>query len=888
MRKFLIAVALLGGMGLMLLLLGGRGEPGQPVDERGAPTDSGPSQAREARAGAQLQPERPEDLVARGTAEAGSTPRLVQAPSEDDGVLEVEVLAGERPVSGASVRLYWRGPRDPNLDEVAWRLASTGVTDAQGMARLASRPGGYLLSVRAQGLAPLRRDVVRPFGEARTVLRVTLEPGQALTGRTVVQGSQEPLPLVELVLTAHGRKLELWQRAEAPAEERVYASSDERGNFRLEGLAPGSYLLEGRAPGHARAVLRDVKVPAAGPLTVVLQPASVIEGFVVDAQGQPAAGAEVQVSGREPQVTTSGSGGGFSLEVEAGAYTVSARRGGEAGAVDKPVIVSMGKTVRDVRIRLGLGAALEGRVVARSTGAPIAGVSVDVSPYGSSGDSGRAVTDASGRFSVEGLAPGSYDLVASAPGFSSHSRRALTVAAGERFPLEIQLLGTGAVEGVVRDGAGRPVSGAQILGGERWAGALTRMSAEARTDAQGRYRLEGLTAGPQSLTARREGATIGAAQPVAIKEGATVQVDFTLEETGTIEGVVRAASGPLPAEQLIVLVTPRKQHGFAHFEYRPIEADATGAFRMSLAPGSYELRAMVRGLPGLQDSKTVEVEVGRSVRVELTLPDERGGELLRGGVLEPDGTPSPGAFVRVSSEEPRRPRGAALTDAQGRFSLSMSAEARPSQGRLIVTAHNGGRMGEVQGVRAGEQDVLVKLRPAASVRGRVVRSGGGAPVKGLALTLQTQEQGAFMGDSMWEFPGDSFEVRDAPAAPLKLTVRTADGAGGEALVSPAAGAVSEVEISVRSLGGVRGRVVDATTKAPVSGAIVFIEKDRLPSPDSGTTSDGRFSLEGVAPGERTLVVVGGPSRRFERRPVTLVEGQVLEVGDIMLLGAPPP
>jgi hypothetical protein len=38
----------------------------------------------------------------------------------------------------------------------------------------------------------------------------------------------------------------------------------------------------------------------------------------------------------------------------------------------------------------------------------------------------------------------------------------------------------------------------------------------------------------------------------------------------------------------------------------------------------------------------------------------------------------------------------------------------------------------------------------------------------------------------------------------------------------------------------------------------------------------------VAPGERTLVIVGGPSKASERRPVALVEGQTLDVGDIVL------
>jgi hypothetical protein len=889
MRKLIVVAVVLVGVGLALFFASRSEGPDVSSASKGEGAAAAKASAPIKRPGTVLQPESPEDLGAKGTADPGSTPTLSQVPSEEDGVLEVEVHAGERPVPGASVRLYWRGPRDPNLNEVAWRLASTGATNEQGRARLASRPGSYLLAVRAQGHAPLWRDVVRPYGEARTLLRLTVEAGQSLTGRTVEQGSKESLPLVELVLTPHGRRMDAWQRPEAPAEERVYASSDARGDFRVENLAPGTYQLEARAPGHARAVLRSVRVPAASPLTVALQAASVIEGFVVDAQGNPAAGAEVQVSGRVPEVTTSGSGGGFSVEVEAGTYTVSARRGGEAGSLDKSLIVSAGKTVRDVRIQLGQGSALEGRVVARSTGAPVAGASVDVSPYGHNGDSGRAVTDGSGNFSVGGLAPGSYDLVVSAPGFSTNTRRALTVSAGERFPIEIQLTGTGAVEGQVRDSAGQPVAGAQVVGGDRWAGSLSSMPAESRTDAEGRYRLEGLSVGSQSITARREGATLGASQRVSIKEGVTAQADFTLEETGTVEGVIRAASGSLPAEQLLVLAFPQHRGrgpSFSFTDFRPIEADPGGSFRLVLPPGTYEMRAVSseRRAPGSRESKTVEVEAGKTVRAELTLAEERGTDGLQGVVLEPDGSPSAGAFVSISSEGSRRSRWMSPADEQGRFSIAMSSEGNTNQGRLNLTASNGGRLGEVQGVRPGERNVVVKLRPAASARGRVVRASGGAPVQGFTLTVLSQDRGSFMmGDRTWEFPGDRFELRDVLAAPVKLRVRTTDGAGGEALVTPMSGSVTEVEISVKSMAGVRGRVVDATTKAPLSEVLVFIEGERPGDPDNATTGDGRFSLEGVAPGERTLVLMGsGMAQRMERRSVTLVEGQVLEMGDVEL------
>lgn len=748
MRKGIIGVSVLLAVGLALFLLWSPDGPATPKD-----TDSEgrePSRQAPLRPGA-AQQESPEDLGARGTADAGSTPSLAQPPSEADGVLEVEVFAGPKPMPRATVRLYWRGPRDPSLDEVSWRLASMGVTDEQGRARLASRPGGYLLAVRAQGYGPVMRDVVRPYGEALTRLRISLEPGQTLTGRTVEAGTKDPLPLVELSLTAYGRgEQEAWQLAEAPAEERIYAASDARGDFRVEGLAPGTYQLEAKAVGHVRAVQRRVKVPAKGPLTVELQAAGVIEGFVVDAQGRPAAGAEVHVGGRVPEVVTTGEGGGFSVETEPGAHIVSARRGTEAGSLPSPVIVSAGKTVRDQRIQLGQSAALEGHVVAKTAGTPIEGARVDVSPYGNSGDSGRAVTDASGFFSVGQLAPGSYDVVVSAQGYEEINRRALTVSAGERFSLEFQLAGTGAVEGFVRDSGGQPVAGAQVVSSNRWGGMLGSTPMEARADAQGHYLFEGLPAGPLSLTARREGATIGVRRLVEIPEGSTATLDFTLEEPGTVEGKVIPAQGALPSDPLVVLAYPRESTAQVPSDFRPIELDPSGTFRMTLQPGSYDLRvALSERWPfGPSESKWVNVKGGATVPVEIVWQaDAREQDSLEGTVVEPDGTPSPLAFVTVTPEEGwQGPRKNVPTDEQGRFSFTLSEVEAAFPGRLKLIARNGGRLGELRGVKPGERSVVVKLQPAVGIRGRVVRASGGEPVKGFTLSMESLDLRSFMTD----------------------------------------------------------------------------------------------------------------------------------------------
>ncbi|RKH45532.1 carboxypeptidase regulatory-like domain-containing protein [Corallococcus sicarius] len=870
-RRLIVVVAVLVGCGLALFWGLRSGGPEASEDSAGAALVT-----REGPVGAPV-PQR-----SGGAEGVGSTPPLARAPSEAEGVLDVEVLAGGRPSVGAQVRLYWQD----GSGEREWRLAGSGVADAKGHVRLASGPGSYLVAVRAEGQAPLLRDVVRPYGELSTALRVSLEPGQTLTGRTVVHGTNEPLPLVELVLTAHARELAPWQRAEAPDEERVYATSDARGNFRVEGLAPGAYLLEARALGHARAVESRLRIPLVGPLTVALRVAGVIEGFVVDAKGLPAADAEVQVGGSPAQVVTTGAQGGFSVEVEPGAHTVSARRGEESGALDKPVISTAGSTVRDVRIRLGPGAVLEGRVVEKSSGGPVVGARVDVSFAEGDGDSGFALSDAEGHFVVRGLAPGSYDARVSAPGYSPTARNGLTVGQGERFPVDLVLSRTGAVEGQVRDSAGAPVANARVSSVDNWSNGVESAPVQARTDAAGHYRLEGLSTGRMYLTAQREDSTVGVRQQVDVGENGTARADFTLEGTGIVEGVVRAVRGSLPEGPLEVTALAEGTTTSGIPDVGRVGVGAGGGFRMSLPPGGYTLLLTARHRFSSGAQRQVRVEEGRTVHVEFTWEDTQDENEYRGSVLEPDGTPSPGAAITLTAAEGRGiPLMMGSADEEGRFAISLSRKAVPATRRVMLSARNGGRSSDAVPVNA-EQEVVVKLRPSASLRGRVVRDG--EPVRGFTLALQLQKGFLTQGQGPWEFAGERFELRDVPAEPIRVVARTADGSSGEVSVSPGVGAALEVDIPLKASATVRGRVLDAATKAPIPDAFIFIEGEPNTPLGIEVDAEGRFTISGVRVGERVLIVMGGPSQGRVRRVLKVKEGEVIDVGDVTLGTVPPP
>ncbi len=630
---------------------------------------------------------------------------------------------------------------------------------------------------------------------APPVTPVSRASGPVLRGRTVVEGTEEPLPLVALVLSRQEPGAAPWDAALAPKTARVDATSDARGDFQVEGLPPGLYRVEAQSPGYVRGVLDAVGVPRREPLRVALAVACVIEGFVVDARGQPAAGAEVYVTGSPAQWVSTGAGGGFSVEVEPGVHVLSARRGEEAGALERPLVSVRGHTTRDVRIQLGAGAVLEGQVVVARSGAPVKDAWIEVTPHGTEGASHQARSDAEGRFSVGGLAPGAQDVRAHAPGFAGASRRGLVVRAGERFPLRLELAAQGAVEGVVRDARGRPLPGALVTGVSFLEAEALPETRTSQADASGHYRLDGLAVGPRLVTARPEGSSWrGASQSVDVREDGVARADFTLAATGAIEGRVRASRGALPSKALEV--TSSSQGEGAHAaELGWATVSPSGDFHLELPAGTHEL-LLVQDGRAAGTPTPVLVEAGRTARSELVWDaaraEAREANTLRGTVFEPDGTPSPGARVIVAPRDtPEIPWSVVLTDDSGRFAVDLTSSPRP----LSVSARQGGRVSGRSLLAADARELGVRLRPSASLRGRVLGEG----VRGFTLTLQERVDFGAPGEGRWEFSGDRFELSDVPAQPLHLGVRTSEGRRGTVRISPAEGARVEVDIPLSAV-----------------------------------------------------------------------------------------
>jgi Carboxypeptidase regulatory-like domain/PDZ domain len=816
--------------------------------------------------------------AAIATLEEGKTPPLEHPATAADGFAEVRVVSGDQPVSGARVALYWRATARRQATP-AFRTAGTGVTGRDGAVRLPARAGAYLVSVHAAPFATAEQEFVRPAGTPVTRVEVKLSQAYVLNGRTLSRGTNDPIAQARVVVAESrapgfrgGRRTE-----ELPPEERASAQSDSTGRFQVAGLRAGTYSVEATSVGHSRAEAR-LAIPHDGELSLELPDAAVIEGKVVSANGSSGDGAEVLAIGRgNPSTTVAAQGGGFSLEVDPGAYHLSAHRGSEAGAQGDPVVAAAGQTVRGVVLQLGAAATIAGTVFAQSSGRPIPGATIALAATGTASLSGTATSDSAGSFSIGGLSPGSYDATVHADGYTDQTRRGVTVATGQTFPLQVGLVGTGSVGGLVTDSAQRPLAGAVVrLAGGFGPGAFGAASPqqEAVVGADGRYRLDNLAPGTVRLAASRDEASFGPAKSVDVVESQIAALDFSLTDNGTLEGHVRLKSGAPPDPGTVVRAMQQGDMGGfrdgAVIGSAPV--DATGAYQLALPPGHYRVLAMGANTRRQQPSLAT-VTANQIAQLDLLLDDTAPG--TSGTVMEPSGSPSAGATVLLLSAQ-RQPLGMSMTDGDGKFTVSQFRGAAPA----TVRARNGGRIGEVA---AGDGDVIVALQSAATLHGTI--ASGGTPPPSFTVSVTPVDTSSVPwgggGAGPLEFAGDHFELYDQPGVDVTVAVKTADGRSGTQTVPLRPGQEATATIALQDSAAIAGRVLRTDGQQPVSGALLLLDGSARPGSGSMTGGDGRFRLAGLAAGPHSLAVRAG---QFAAPPqsVTLSPGQALDVGDVVL------
>jgi hypothetical protein len=636
-------------------------------------------------------------------------------------------------------------------------------------------------------------------------------PAAAVAGSVEVRVTAGPEPL-------GGASVRLYAAADgAPGRwRRAGEATTDRAGVAVLAARPGPYLAVARAPGLAPG-RAEVFLPADARrerAEIVLEPPATLEGRVRTPAGEPVAGARAlavpivsawpgfdapAAPPEETAVAETDATGTFRLPgLTPGVHSLSLDAPGRrpvlvprVGVPGVPLAVTLEplgdapeKTPREA------AATIEG-AVSRPDGAPAARAGIAILAHDRREVVARAVAGPNGGFSLGGLAPGSYDLEAFAPGTSPARLRGVTLAPGARFEAHVALAGTGVVRGTVRDGAGRPLAGVRVRALPSEEGLAVQGPRETRTDFEGRFRLAGVELGRAEVAARQDGVLSGAARAVQVQEGSETSLELVLPEAGVLSGRVVAGERPPPAGTT-VLALPM-QRGSGTLQVARAAADATGNFAMPLPAGEYrvlagpgaDVRADERAAPAF-----VRVEPGRTtqLRVELAAVLDRPLEIL---VLEPGGAPSPGATVTLSRPADGKIALAARARDDGRVEL----DARMGMSGLPVNvqARNGGRRGEVTLALPESGTVVVRLAPGGAVEG-IVRGAR----RGFTLEVSSQPgAGGWRPVDVHTFAGERFALADLPAEPIRLVARTPDGrrASTELRVMP--GETRSVELALR-------------------------------------------------------------------------------------------
>jgi protocatechuate 3,4-dioxygenase beta subunit len=396
--------------------------------------------------------------------------------------------ADGRPVPGARVRVV-HGPGHHSGVEQAFGIA---FTDGDGRYRLESvAPGPTRISAEHDDHDRVTRKIEARRGDNE--LDIVFDRGVEITGR-VVDELGTPLP---------GARLSLLPPDRAFGGRRATAGAD--GSFAFHGVRRGEYRLRAEREGYAAAEepVGEVVEPIHG-LELRLGTGGAVVGQIYGLELDELARVRLlarsaDASGGGLQMGTVGYDGAFRIgSLASGTWRVVATLPGTGRQAEGSATVEAGGTEAWLDLELGTGWTLWGSV--QQSGRPLGGRSVNAVGLDVS-DGGMAETDHQGRFRIEGLTDGTYEIGVIGRNGSPVYGQVVEIDSDRTLSIDLPV---GELGGrVVRASDLAPLSGVAVTV-ERAspAGGFARGDT---TDSAGRFRLRDLGEGSYVVTARKEG-----------------------------------------------------------------------------------------------------------------------------------------------------------------------------------------------------------------------------------------------------------------------------------------------------------------------------------------------------------------------------------------------
>ncbi len=523
-----------------------------------------------------------------------------------------------------------------------------------------------------------------------------------------------------------------------------------------------------------------------------------IRGIVVDdATGAPVAGAQVavfRVAPNAPCETFTDEDGRFALGNLSPdePYLVSASDLASGTTARNPMAVTLklGEDRRDVELRLAGACGLSGTVrVQRPEGnMPLPNAEVTVSTVAEPGGKrfriADATTDEAGTYELSLLLPAQYMAQCVAPantteeGLMVQSDIMLESAKAHRN-VDFLFHEGNVVYGTVTDPQYRGIPGAIVT--------LPSGRGYSVTDAQGHYRMAGMTSDVYQIIVDAEGYTMG----IARYEGSPA--DFTLAPEGVVSGIVVDQQGS-PVPQVTLRLKPVQLAtgpGDMSLLYAIGKSQEDGTFTIKKAPEGEFVFYM--GEDGKQREELADtvIRVAQGSHVKGVRVVLAGGEkaAISGIVVNAKGEPLPHSSVSATAQDGQGFQGC-WTDEEGRFEFKLL-----QYGTYDIAAQNQdlGYAGASMECAAGTKDLRLVLPALATISGVVWDELDGGVIEGAELRVEhvelangrktqqisgdwskTDSEGAFV--LSYVYPGKiSLQITHPDYMPALVEVTVGDG-----------------------------------------------------------------------------------------------------------------
>lgn len=661
-------------------------------------------------------------------------------------------------------------------------------TGADGTFSLRVKEGTYDVGFSRQGYAGKTMRAQQVSASSKP-LEVTLEPGVEISGR----------------VTRGGTPVEGVQVIPIMSEQITPVQTAPDGTFRIVDLTPGEMMIAFSKREEFIQQTRAVTAPATD-VNVELPPGGRVTGRVVDKSSH----APVKVF--EAGVSQSRNGGGmvmmmpptmqsftsddgtFTLEnVPAGPLTVVVSAPNYVQGRVPNLTVEAGKTTENVEVALETGVRVTGHVTGPD-GAPAGGATVRIDSMaggrmmrGGGMNDPYTVADPNGEYTLENVEPGEKTIVFSRTGLIATSKT--VTLSGDHAQVDAQLSAGVHTTGIVVNEGGTPVADAQVRASSA---ADPNFGRSARTDANGAFSFDGLAQGHYEFMAAKDGYADAIVRDVDVATAGMVRL--TLKSGGTIVGHV---SGLNETELQNATVTVNSPNGNAS---APV--DSTGAYRIEGAPlGTVRVMARAGGMMTSSHTappKSVSVAAGSTVTVDFDFASDTtiSGRVTRNG--------QPVAGARVSFVGGGGRNGTVMTEGNGHYQMTGLDDGKYS---VAVMDPNGAPYGTTYTV-SGSATFDIDIH-GATLRGRVIDTSTGTPVKEASVTLRKRDtsSGFSLSTAITDADGN-FSIDTVPAGAYRATAEKPDYGAASTDVDVAENGAPAIELQLTPSAGIVLKVVD--------------------------------------------------------------------------------